>query len=164
MAAALGPHIDAPAPDPGMHLAQLNVARLLEPLDSPRLADFVAALDAVNATADAAPGFVWRLQTESGNATDVRPWGEDVIVNMSVWESLQALREYVYGPDHAAVLRRRREWFAVPLTAHLVLWWVPAGHRPSLDEAGERLARLDRQGPTPAAFTLRVPFGAPARR
>ncbi len=144
-----------------MQLAQLNVARLLEPLDSPRLAGFVAALDEVNAVADAAPGFVWRLQTESGNATDVRPWGEDVIVNMSVWASVEALRDYVYGPEHAAVLRLRREWFAVLGTPHLVLWWVPAGHRPDLVEAGERLARLERDGPGPEAFTLRVPFPVP---
>lgn len=148
-----------------MHqLAQLNIARLLEPIDSPRLAPFVAALDEVNAVADAAPGFVWRLQSESGNATDIRPWGEHVIVNMSVWESVQALRDYVYGPMHTDVLRRRRDWF-VPLgTAHLVLWWVPAGHRPTLDGAGERLARLARDGPSPAAFTLREPYPAPAAR
>jgi hypothetical protein len=141
-----------------VHLAQLNVARLLEPLESPRLADFVAALDEVNAVADAAPGFVWRLQSESGNATDVRPWGEDVIVNMSVWASVQALRDYVYGPEHAAVLRRRREWFAVLDRPHVVLWWVPTGHVPDLTEAGDRLARLEHDGPGPEAVTLRAPF------
>ncbi len=81
---------------------------------------------------------------------------------MSVWESVQALRDYVYGPEHAAVLRRRRDWFAARGTAYLVLWWVPAGHRPDLDEAGDRLARLEREGPTPEAFTLRVPFPVPA--
>jgi len=143
-------------------LAQLNVARLLEPIDSPRLADFVAALDEVNAVADAAPGFVWRLQTESGNATDIRPWGEDVIVNMSVWESVEALRAYVYGPDHAAVLRRRRDWFSPLGSAHVVLWWVPRGHRPDLTEARDRLDRLGRDGPGPEAFTLRAPFPVPA--
>jgi Domain of unknown function (DUF3291) len=145
-------------------LAQLNIAHLLEPIDSPRLAPFVAALDEVNAVADTAPGFVWRLQGESGNATDVRPWGEHVIVNLSVWESVQALHDYVYGPVHAAVLRQRRQWFAPPATAHLVLWWVPCGHRPELDEAGERLARLERSGPGPAAFTLREPYPAPPGR
>jgi Domain of unknown function (DUF3291) len=144
------------------HLAQLNVARLLEPLDSPRLADFVAALDAVNAVADGAPGFVWRLQSESGNATDIRPWGDDVIVNMSVWASVEALRDYVYGPEHAAVLRRRRDWFEVLGSPHLVLWWVPLGHRPDLVEARERLDRLERDGPSPSAFTLRTPYPVPA--
>jgi hypothetical protein len=145
-----------------VQLAQLNVARLLEPIESPRLAPFVRALDAVNAVADAAPGFVWRLQTESGNATDVRPWGDDVIVNMSVWESVEALRDYVYGPEHAAVLRGRRDWFSGYGSSHVVLWWVPDGHRPDLDEAGERLALLDRLGPTADAFTLRVLFPVPA--
>ena len=148
-----------------MHqLAQLNIAHLLEPIDSPRLAPFVAALEEVNAVADAAPGFRWRLQTGSGNATDLRPWGEQVIVNLSVWDSVQALRDYAYGPAHGAVLRRRRDWFVPLRGAHLVLWWVPAGHRPGLEEAGERLAQLEREGPSPAAFTLRDPFPASASR
>jgi heme-degrading monooxygenase HmoA len=145
-----------------VHVAQVNIARLLEPLDSPRLADFVAALDEVNAVADAAPGFVWRLQSESGNATDIRPWGEDVIVNMSVWESVEALRAYVYAPEHAAVLRRRRDWFEVLGAPHLVLWWVPVGHVPDLAEARDRLDRLEREGPSAKVFTLRAPYPVPA--
>jgi Domain of unknown function (DUF3291) len=145
----------------GFDLAQLNVARLLAPINSPQLADFVAALDEVNALADAAPGFRWRLQDESGNATAVRPWGADVIVNMSVWDSVDSLRAYVYAAGHVEVLRRRREWFVRVDSSHLVLWWVPAGHRPTLVEARERLAELDRSGPTPKAFTLREPFGRP---
>lgn len=144
-----------------MHLAQLNIARLLEPLESPRLADFVAALDEVNAVADSAPGFVWRLQSESGNATDIRPWGDDVIVNMSVWESVEALRAYVYDPAHAAVLRRRRDWFSALGAPHLVLWWLPVGHLPDLDEAHARLELLERVGPSVEAFTLRSPFAVP---
>jgi Domain of unknown function (DUF3291) len=144
-----------------VHLAQLNIARLLEPLESLRLADFVAALDEVNAVADSAPGFVWRLQSESGNATDIRPWGDDVIVNMSVWESVEALRSYVYGPAHAAVLRRRRDWFSALGAPHLVLWWVPVDHLPDLDEAHARLEMLERAGPTAEAFTLREPFAVP---
>ena len=139
-----------------MHVAQLNVARPLEPLDSPRLAGFVDALDEVNAAADAAPGFVWRLQTDAGNATDLRPWGDDLIVNLSVWETVEALRSYVYGPVHADVLRRRREWFSALGRPHLVLWWVPEGHRPGLEEAGDRLERLERDGPGPEVFTLRT--------
>jgi hypothetical protein len=141
-----------------VHLAQLNVARLLEPIDSPRLAPFVALLDEVNAAGDASPGFVWRLQSDGGNATDIRPWGDDVIVNLTVWESAESLRAYVFGPVHAAVLRRRREWFAVMSEAHVVLWWIPDGHRPGLDEAGERLERLRADGPTPYAFDLRTTF------
>lgn len=142
-------------------LAQLNVARLAAPIDSVQLADFVAQLDAVNALAEAAPGFVWRLQDETGNATAVRPWGDDVIVNMSTWTSAAALRAYVFGAGHVDVLRRRREWFVPMTSGHLVLWWVPAGHRPSLPEARERLDRLDREGPTAQAFTLRQEFAAP---
>ena len=96
----------------GWHLAQVNIALPREPLDAPLLADFVAALAPVNAVADASPGFVWRLQTEDGDATAIRAFGDDrLIVNMSVWESVEALRGFVYGEAHAAVLRRRREWF-----------------------------------------------------
>jgi hypothetical protein len=116
----------------------------------------------VNALADAAPGFVWRLQDESGNATAVRPWGEDVIVNMSLWKSVEALAAYVSGQGHASVLRRRREWF-VPLgSTHLVLWWVPAGHQPTLAEARDRLEHLGAYGPGQSAFTLRERFDPPA--
>jgi hypothetical protein len=138
------------------------VGRLLAPIDSPQLADFVDRLGAVNALADAAPGFLWRLQDESGNATALSPWGDDIIVNMSVWESVDALRTYVYAAGHASVLRRRREWFAPMGSAHLVLWWVAAGHHPTLDEARARLDHLDATGPTAEAFTLRVPFDPPA--
>lgn len=137
------------------HLAQLNVARLAHPLDHPDLRPFVDALDAVNAVADASPGFVWRLQEESGNATGIRPFGADVIVNLSVWTSLAALEAYVYGEAHAAVLRQRRMFFSRMPGPTLVLWWVPEGHHPTLAEAQERLRRLEAEGPTPYAFTLR---------
>jgi hypothetical protein len=140
------------------HLAQLNVARLLHPLDHPALASFVDNLDAVNAVADASPGFVWRLQEESGNATDVRPWGDDMIVNLSLWVDLPSLRDFVFAPDHAAVLRRRRGYFEPMSTPHLVLWWVPAGHVPDLAEARDRLDDLEAHGATPHAFTLRAAF------
>lgn len=149
---------------PAWVLAQLNVARLLAPIDSPALADFVANLDRVNLVADRAPGFVWRLQDEAGNATALRPWGEDTIVNMSVWESVEALRDYVFDDEHVAVLRRRREWFSQYGSGHLVLWWIPRGHLPSLDEAQERLNLLDRHGPTADAFTLPHPFEPPSKR
>jgi heme-degrading monooxygenase HmoA len=145
-----------------VHVAQLNIARLLAPIESPKLSGFVRRLDEVNAVADRAPGFVWRLQSESGNATDIRPWGDDVIVNMSVWESVEALRAYVYGPEHVAVLRRRRDWFSVLGHPHVVVWYVPVGHLPDLDEARQRLDLLERDGPGPEAFTLRVPFPVPA--
>jgi hypothetical protein len=147
----------------GWHLAQVNIALPREPLDTPLLADFVAALAPVNAVADASPGFVWRLQTEDGDATAIRAFGDDrLIVNMSVWESVEALRAFVHGHGHAAVLRRRREWFERLGEAETALWWVPAGTLPTIADAEERLAHLRAHGATPRAFTLRTTFPAPA--
>jgi len=149
-------------------LAQVNIGRLRAPVDSPQLAGFMAALDPVNALADAAPGFVWRLQTEDGNATAVRAFEWDqagsagVILNMSVWESVEALAAFVYSEQHRQVLRRRREWFERMEEAYLALWWIPAGHVPTVDEAKERLASLEQHGPTPFAFTFRTTFAPPA--
>ena len=141
------------------HLAQLNVARLAHSLDHPNMEAFVSALDAVNAVADAAPGFVWRLQeAEIGNATDIRPWGDDMIVNLSVWEDLASLESYVYGAEHAAVLKQRRMFFHRLERPSLVLWWVAEGHEPTLEEARERLDRLEEIGPSPYAFTMRQAY------
>jgi Domain of unknown function (DUF3291) len=144
------------------HVAQVNIARPREPLTSPLLADFVAALDPINALADASPGFVWRLQTEEGNATSLRLAGDDsFIVNLSVWESVEALVDFVFRSAHTDVMRRRRTWFEPLREAYTVLWWVPAGHLPTVPEAAERLALLATQGPSPEAFTLREPYGRP---
>ena len=141
------------------HLAQLNVGRMVAPVTAPDVAEFMAALDPINALAEAAPGFVWRFQTEAGNATDVHAFDDELmLLNMSVWKSIEELRSFTYASAHTDVLRRRREWFDRLEVAHLVLWWVPAGHLPMIDEALERLDRLRRGGPTPAAFTFRVPF------
>jgi hypothetical protein len=146
----------------GYHLAQLNIGRLRAPLDSPQLAAFVEALDRVNELADRSPGFVWRLQTEDGDATAIRAFDDDMlIVNMSVWESVETLADYVYGPDHRAIMRRRREFFERMAESFLVLWWVPAGHVPSVGEAKDRLFTLRQHGPTPEAFTFRSRFPAP---
>ena len=147
------------------HLAQLNVAHPRAPLDDPSMAGFVDDLEVVNALADAAPGFVWRLVGEgTDDATALRPFGPDLMVNMSVWESVEALRDFAYrDANHLEQLRRRREWFSHEhLGAHLVLWWIPAGTIPTLDEAGQRLSLLDAQGPGPDAFTLRALYPAPA--
>jgi heme-degrading monooxygenase HmoA len=147
---------------PHHELAQVNVARLRAPLDTPQLADFVANLEPVNALADAAPGFVWRLQTEDGNATAVRVLDDDMlIVNMSVWRSLEALSAFVYGGGHREVMRRRREWFERLADAHVALWWVEVGTRPTVAEAERRLVQLRTHGPTREAFTFRTPFPAP---
>jgi heme-degrading monooxygenase HmoA len=149
-------------------LAQVNVGRLLAPMDSPMIADFAAALDPVNALADAAPGFVWRLQTEDGNATAVRGFEQDaegapggIIINMSVWESVEALAAFVYSDEHRAVLRRRREWFSRMRDAYAALWWIPRGHIPTVGEAEDRVQHLRAHGPTPHAFTLKEHFPPP---
>jgi hypothetical protein len=151
-----------------MHrLAQVNIGRLRAPIDSPAVADFVAALDPVNALADAAPGFIWRLQTEDGNATSIRAFEWDaggsagVIVNMSVWESVEALASFVYSPGHLAVLRQRRQWFERMATAYTALWWIEQGTIPGVGEAEERIRFLRAHGPTPHAFSLRVHFPPP---
>ncbi len=145
------------------HLAQLNVGRLRAPIDDPMIAEFKAALDHINAVADRTPGFVWRLQTEEGNATALHPIDDDelVAINMSVWESIEALADYVYRSEHTAYLRRRREWFERYGRSFLVLWWVPAGHVPTIDEALARLGELEARGPTQHAFTFAKRFAPP---
>ena len=151
------------ATDVRWELAQLNVGRLLAPVESEQIAGFVAALQPINAIADASPGFVWRLQTDAGDATSIRPTEDDLfLINMSVWSSLETLRAFTYDTAHVGILRQRRAWFERLATAHLVLWWVPAGHIPSVDEALDRLDHLRQHGPTPAAFTFRTPFGPEA--
>ncbi|MFG2265208.1 DUF3291 domain-containing protein [Streptomyces sp. NPDC048720] len=148
-------------PEPVHHLAQVNIARLKYPLDSPQLKDFVDGLDPVNAVADASDGFVWRLQSDSGNATDIAFLGDAwLIVNMSVWRDADALTAFMYRGRHRELLARRREWFERPGDAVTALWWVPAGHRPDVAEAEERLLHLRAHGPTPYAFTLRNSFPA----
>jgi hypothetical protein len=143
------------------HIAQVNIARAKAALDTPLLAEFMAALEPVNALADSAPGFVWRLQDEGGDATSIRAFPDDLmIVNMSVWESIEALWEFVYGGGHLEVMRRRREWFS-RIEGHQVLWWVPAGHVPTVEEAKERLDLIADHGPTPEAFTFKRRFSAP---
>lgn len=144
------------------HLAQVNVGTLRQPIDHPDTAEFTDNLDPVNAVADAAPGFVWRLQDEAGNATSFARDGDPLrILNLSVWESVEALRAFTRDERHLAFLRRRREWFRPPDGPHLVLWWVPAGHRPSIEEAEARLARLTAEGPSPEAFTFARPQPPP---
>ncbi|WP_436848634.1 DUF3291 domain-containing protein [Streptomyces asoensis] len=143
------------------HLAQLNVATLRHPLDDPRVAPFVEMLDPVNAAADGSPGFVWRLVEEGAeDATGLRPAGEDVIVNLTVWQTQEALWDFTYRSGHLEVMRRRREWFERHVEAHLVLWWIPAGHRPTVGEALERLADLRAHGPSPRAFTFSSAYTA----
>lgn len=148
-------------------LAQVNVGRLAAPLDDPRLSAFVKALDPVNAVADTAPGFVWRLQTEDGNATAIQAFTWDagsssgVIVNMSVWTDVEHLGAFVYGELHREILRRRREFFEPMKEAFTACWWVPVGERPTTDDAEDRIRHLRAHGPTPRAFTLREHYPPP---
>jgi Domain of unknown function (DUF3291) len=142
------------------HIAQVNIGRVRAPVDDPIMAGFMKRLDEINALADRAPGFVWRLQTTEGNATYFRPYPEDdrILLNMSVWETAEALKEYVYRTAHAELLRQRHEWFERFAGAYTALWWVPAGHIPGIDEARKRLAHLDAHGPTEFAFTFQQVF------
>ena len=142
-------------------IAQLNIATLIAPIDSPQLADFVANLDRINALADSSPGFVWRLQTEEGDATGIDFFGSDKIVNLSLWDSVESLHNYVYRSAHIEVLRRKKEWFHKMSEAFMVLWWVPAGHIPSVEEAALKLNTLRELGPTAEAFTFKKAFPSP---
>lgn len=141
------------------HVAQINIGRILAPLDDPQMAGFMSRLDELNALADRSPGFVWRLQTSEGNATYFRPYDDDhVLMNMSVWESVEALQRYVYHTMHTELLRQRHEWFSKFDGTYLALWWVPVGHIPGIDEAKKRLAHLEAHGPTQFAFNFKNVF------
>ncbi|MEX2238656.1 MAG: DUF3291 domain-containing protein [Dehalococcoidia bacterium] len=143
------------------HLAQVNIGRTRFPLDSEEMAEFVAALAPINALADQTPGFVWRLATEDGDATSIKPFEDErMIINMSVWESLEALGDYVYSSAHTAVMRRRRQWFE-HMELYMALWWIPAGVIPTIEDAKERLEILKERGASPGAFTFRQPYGRP---
>lgn len=144
------------------HLAQLNIGRIRAPMNDPIMAEFAAALDEINALAEATPGFVWRLKEESGNATSIVAYPDPrVLVNMSVWTDLAALHGYVYRSVHGKFFARRLAWFEKHDGAALVLWWIPAGHLPTVDEAKARLAMLDTNGPGPEAFTFRQSYPPP---
>ena len=146
------------------HLAQVNVGRFIKPVEDPANADFVNALDQVNALAEASPGFVWRLTGDGNNATDIKPFPDDpnMAINMSVWESVDALAAFVYrNMDHRGVMRRRREWFE-EIKVYMALWWIPAGTLPTIEDAKAKLALLEKLGPTAEAFTFRQPFAPPS--
>ena len=144
------------------HLAQINIGYAVAEMDDPQMADFMNNLDRINALAEESPGFVWRLQTLSGNATDITITEDPrLILNMSVWESVEALFEYVYKSDHTGFIGRRKEWFVKQTLAHQALWWIPAGHTPTPNEGFAKLAVLDRLGPTRDAFTFKKRFEMP---
>ena len=147
---------------PTFHLAQVNIGIVRAPVTSPELADFVAQLDPINALADRSPGFVWRLQSDAGNATSIHAFDDErILMNMSVWRSLEELRDYVYRSAHVEVLRRRSDWFERMSEVHLALWWLPTDRLPTVEEAKWRVELVRRHGPTAEAFTFRSPFGPP---
>lgn len=144
-----------------LHIAQVNIGRIKAAPEDPMMIGFMSRLDEINALADGSPGFVWRLQTPEGNATDLRPYDDDrILVNMSVWETIEQLKHYVYKTTHAELLRQRQAWFEKFAGSYTALWWIPKGHIPSVDEAKKRLEYLDEHGPTQFAFTFKNPFRA----
>lgn len=147
------------------HLAQLNIARFMKPAEHPDNSDFINNLDRVNAIAESQPGFVWRLKGDGNDALDIQAFDDPrIVVNMSVWASMESLADFVYrNEEHLAIMRRRREWFE-RMKFHLVLWWVKEGHIPSLVEAKESLNALIANGPCERAFTFRRPYPPPSGR
>ena len=144
------------------HLAQINIAQGYATIDDPVMADFVNALDRINALAEASDGFVWRLQTEDGNATSLQFFEDSrIIVNMSLWTTLDALKSYVYTAGHLDVLKQKKQWFEKPTKAHLALWWIPEGTLPTLEEAKHALDRINNLGSTSRAFAFANPYPAP---
>lgn len=143
-------------------LAQINVGTIKFPQDDPRMSGFMNRLDEINVLAESSSGFVWRLQSDSGNATDIDIGGEPLfIANMSVWESVESLFEYVYKTMHRDVMVQRRSWFERPVSLYQALWWIPAGHVPSPEEGLKRIEDLKENGPTPEAFNFQSRFPAP---
>jgi hypothetical protein len=141
------------------HLAEVNIARMLAPLDDPIMDEFVANLVPINTLAEKSPGFVWRLQSEEGDATALRVFDDErIIINLTVWESVDALFQFAYNSQHTDFFRRRKEWFEKMDKPVLVMWWVPEGHNPTPAEAKEKLELLEKYGPTPLAFTFKQRF------
>ena len=143
------------------HLSQLNIAKMKYPFDSDNMSEFVDNLDRINALAEHSPGYVWRLQTEEGDATGIDYFGPDVLVNMSVWKDVASLHEYVYKTAHAEIMSRRKQWFERVTEAYSVLWWIPDQRYLTLEESAEKLDLLKRKGPTPDAFTLKQHYPRP---
>ncbi len=144
------------------HLAQINIAQAKDEMDSEVMKGFVERLDEINALAEASPGFIWRLQDESGNASEIQVFDDPLLlINMSVWRDIDSLKHYVYRSAHVDLLRDRDAWFNKTVQAHQALWWIPAGHVPSEQEGVERLQHLQQHGPTATAFTFARPQPMP---
>ena len=143
------------------HLVQLNIAKMKFSIESTEMSDFVDNLETINALADSSPGFVWRLQTEEGDATGIDFFGSDVLVNMSIWQDVESLHNFVYKTAHNKIMSRRKEWFHRVEEAYTVLWWAPEAEIPSLDEAKSKLELLKLRGPTAAAFSFKQAYSSP---
>ncbi|KAB8315679.1 DUF3291 domain-containing protein [Tolypothrix campylonemoides VB511288] len=144
------------------YLAQINIALMKAPIDDPIMAEFAAALNEVNAVADQSPGFVWRLQTSSGNATNIRAYPDPrMLVNLSVWQSVEQLKDYVYKSLHSEFFVRRRKWFEKYQREHFTMWWIPAGYVPTVEEGKAKLESLSLHGDSPESFTFAKPYPAP---
>lgn len=145
------------------HIAQINIARMLAPIEDPLMQDFVAQLPPINAIADESPGFVWRLQSESGDATSIKVYDDNmIIINLTVWENEDVLRDYVYKSAHYGVLRDRKRWFDKFSGPYYALWWIPAGHLPDTEEGKKRLEHLREHGDTSYAFSFKKIFPKPS--
>lgn len=145
------------------HIAQINIARMKGvDIHDPVMKEFADNLDAVNAIAETSPGFIWRLKDESNNATSFDPYGDvRILINVSVWESIEALEDFMYRSFHSDFLRRRKEWFHSFGQSHTAMWWVPAGHTPTLQEAVDKLSHLQQHGPSADVFDLKTRFPKP---
>lgn len=144
------------------HLAQVNIAKALAPLDKPIMQGFVDQLDHINQLADNSEGFIWRLQTEEGDATALQPFDDPLIImNLSVWSSYDALKNYVYSGDHLNIMKQKKNWFEKPTEAILALWWLPAGQLPTPESARNMLEKLRRDGPSHAVFSFAKPYLMP---
>lgn len=146
------------------HLAQFNVARMRPgaTINAPVMHGFTSRLDEINGVAEGSPGFVWRLQTDEGNATAIRPYEDErILINLTVWESIGSLSDFVYRSAHDEMVRSGPEWFERLGTDSLVLWWIPAGQRPTVEDGKARLEKLRAEGPTPDAFTFQTTFPPP---
>jgi len=140
-------------------LAQVNIAKMLAPTDSPIMADFVANLDSINQLAEQSDGFIWRLKTDDNNATSIKVYDDDfIIVNMSVWETIDKLFNYVYKSNHVEIFKRRKEWFEKMKDMHMALWYVEEGKHPTVADAVARLDHIRKHGQTPYAFTFKQRF------
>jgi Domain of unknown function (DUF3291) len=146
------------------HLAQINIARLKAPMSDPQIKEFTDFIDPVNKLGEESPGFVWRLKADDGHSSSYieTPFSEDplMIVNMTVWEDFESLKQFVFQTVHSYFLKSRNKWFEKPIHPQAAFWWVPIGHSPTIEEAKEKLEYLEKHGPSPTVFTMSRPFDA----